>query len=95
MAEVEPTNAVINMRIANYFGGRDAVVATAQALLATPPAAGSNVVIVAHGNVAQAATPAYPGEGEAVVFQPDGNGGFRLVGRLTPDDWRRLSAMLE
>ncbi|MDJ0832798.1 MAG: histidine phosphatase family protein [Gammaproteobacteria bacterium] len=93
LAEVEPTNDVINMRIANYFGGRAAVVTSAQALLARPPAAGSNVVIVSHGNVAQAATPAYPGEGEAVVFQPDGTGGFRLVGRLTPADWQRLAAM--
>ncbi len=93
LGEVVPTNEVINMRIAHYFGGPDAVVASARALLARPPATGSNVVIVSHGNVAQAATPAYPEEGEAVVFEPDGQGGFRLVGRLTPADWQRLSAM--
>ncbi len=95
LGEVEPSNEVINMRIAHYFGGRNAVVASAQALLARPPATGSNVVIVSHGNVAQAATPAYPAEGEALVFQPDAQGGFRLVGRLTPADWQRLAAMLK
>ncbi len=91
LGTVKPTTEVMNLRVAEYFGGRSAIVATARALLATPPRAGSNVVIVAHGNVAQAATPVYPGEGEGVVFKPDGNGGFQFVGRLTPADWVRLS----
>ena len=92
LAPVETTDAVINMRVASYFGGRAAVVATAQALLETPPLADSNTVIVAHGNVARDATPVYPGEAEAVIFRPEGGGGFRFVGRLGPDDWVRLVA---
>ena len=90
LGPVEPTTAVMNLRSAEYFGGRAAIVATAQALLATTPEPGTNTVIVAHGNVAQAATPVYPGEGDGIVFQPDGAGGFRYIGQITPADWSRL-----
>lgn len=88
---VESTTAVINMRSADYVGGRDAVVRTARELLSTPPAPGTNTVIVAHGNVAREATPVYPGEGECVVFRPDGQGNFSVAGRLTPDQWIKLA----
>ena len=91
LGEVRPTTDVINMRVATYFGGRDAVIATARKLLARPTDPGSNRVIVAHGNVVSAATPVYPGEGEAVIFRPDGEGGFVFVGRLAPDQWALLS----
>lgn len=95
LAPVETSEAVINMRVASYFGGRQAVIATAQTLLARPPAPGRNRVVVAHGNVAREATPVYPGEAEAVVFRPDGPGGFRFVGRLAPGDWTQLAADAE
>lgn len=88
---VQASTLVMNLRSASYFGGRAAIVATAQGLLSTPPPAGTNRVIVAHGNVAREATPVYPGEGEGVIFSPDGNGGFRLLGRFTPADWKRLA----
>lgn len=91
LGDVQASNDVMNLRVAEYFGGREAVVATARALLARRPSAGSNRVIVAHGNVAQAATPVYPGEGEAVIFEPDGQGQFRFVGRITPERWVELS----
>ena len=87
LGEVRASNDVINLRVADYFGGREAVVATAQDLLASQPAAGSNRVIVAHGNVAQAATPVYPGEGEAIIFKPDGKGGFLFIGRMSAEQW--------
>ncbi len=90
LGKVMPTNDVINMRVADYFGGRAAVVASAKALLAQLPDSNTNTMVVAHGNVAQAATPIYPDEGEAVVFKSDGQGGFRFVGRLEPADWQRL-----
>ncbi len=92
LGNVEATEDVINLRVSDYFGGTAAVVKSAQALLARVPAPGSNVVIVAHGNVAREATPVYPGEGEGVVFEPDGAGGFRVVGRLTAADWQHLSS---
>ena len=92
LGSVETTTDVMNMRVAEYFGGRSAIVATAQARLSTPPSAGSNTVIVAHGNVAQAATPVYPQEGEGVVFQPDGAGRFHFIGRLTAEEWSGFAA---
>ena len=92
LGPVQPSTDVINLRVADRFGGAQAVIATARRLLATAPADGTNRVIVAHGNVARDATPVYPDEAEAVVFQPDGQGGFRVVGRLTPAQWGRLAA---
>ena len=91
VGEVQASTDVMNLRSASYFGGRAAVVATAQRLLSSPPPEGANRVIVAHGNVAREATPVYPGEGEGLVFEPSTDG-FRLVGRLTPADWKRLAA---
>lgn len=90
LGEVTATTEVMNLRAAEYFGGRAAIVATAKALLATSPESGTNRVVVAHGNVAQASTPVYPGEGEGVVFRPDGEGGFHFVGRISPAEWSRL-----
>lgn len=91
LGAVETTTDVMNLRAADYIGGRDTVVETARELLATPPPAGTNTVIAAHGNVARAATPVYPGEAEAVIFRPDGTGGFIFVGRLEPEQWRTLA----
>ena len=95
LGTVEASEAVINMRIASYFGGRDAVVETARALLARRPPDGSNRVIVAHGNVAINATSVYPDEGEGLIFKADAAGGFEFVGRLSPEDWQRLVAPIE
>lgn len=91
LGEVQASSDVINLRVAEYFGGREAVIATARKLLARRPADGSNRVIVAHGNVAQAATPVYPDEGEVVIFKPNGKGDFTFVGRISPDRWVQLS----
>jgi phosphohistidine phosphatase SixA len=95
LGEVEPSNDVINLRVAEYFGGRSAVVATARALLARPLQKSTNTVVVAHGNVAQAATPVYPDEGEGLIFEADGEGGFRFMGRLGPADWQHLAKTLK
>ena len=94
LGTVEATTDVVNLRIADYFGGRGAIVVSAQTRLSTKPAAGTNTVVVAHGNVAQAATPVYPGEGEAVIFKPDGEGGFHFIARIAPDDWPRIIAQV-
>jgi hypothetical protein len=50
---VEASTDVMNLRAAQYFGGRAAIVASARQLLASAPQPGSNRVIVAHGNVAR------------------------------------------
>ena len=94
LGAIETTTDVMNMRVADYFGGRAAIVKTARARLATPPEEGKNTVIVAHGNVARDSTPVYPGEAEGVVFRPDGNGGFSVIARLSPVKWRELAEKL-
>lgn len=92
LGDVVETIQVMNLRTAEFVGGRASVVASARALLASTPAVG-NRLIVAHGNVAREATPAYPDEGEALVFQADGSGGFLLKGRIGVNDWPRLLAL--
>lgn len=92
---VSASDRVINLRVADYFGGREAVAARTQGLLATPPKAGSNRIIVAHGNLASAATGVYPEEGEALIFRANGAEGFEFVGRLTAGDWASLAAASE
>jgi hypothetical protein len=91
LGAVQPSTDVINLRVADRFGGAQAVIATARRLLASAPAEGTNRFIVAHGNLARDATPVYPDEAEAVVFRPDGKGGFRVIGRLTPAQWEQLA----
>ena len=52
-------------------------------------------MVVAHGNVAQAATLVYPDEGEGLVFEIDGQSGFRFIGRLKPAEWQELANTLK
>ena len=89
---VVKTSAVINMRAAGYFGGRETVAGTAREVLGTVPPPGTNTVIVAHGNVAIATFGFRPAEGEAVVLQPRGDGEFAVRGRLTPEAFELLAA---
>ncbi len=91
---VTTTTDVMNLRVAEYFGGRDAIIKRAQKRLATDPVAGTNNIFVAHGNVAREATPVYPGEAEAVVFRPDQKGGFLFVARITPSKWKQLAQQI-
>ncbi len=91
LGPVTHTSDVMNLRVADYFGGRAAIVAIARERLSSRPAAGRNDVYVAHGNVAREATSVYPGEGEALVFRPLGDAAFEFVGRLTPEAWQRLA----
>ena len=90
---VEVSTDVINMRVADYFGGRDLVITRFQSRLSEPPLAGANNIFVAHGNLARAATTVYPDEGEAIVFRPLGNNQFEFVGRLTSLQWKALADM--
>ncbi|MDX1431001.1 MAG: histidine phosphatase family protein [Gammaproteobacteria bacterium] len=91
LGAVETTTDIINMRAAQYFGGASAVADTARRRFAAKPPVGSNVVLVAHGNVLNAAGDVYVGEAEAAIFRPDGEGGFALVARVTPATWSELS----
>jgi hypothetical protein len=65
--------------------------AALKALLARPVPAGSNRVIVSHGNPFRAvAGGAYLAEGEAAVIEPRGADGFRIVARIPRDGWSAL-----
>jgi len=90
LGPVETTTDIMNLRVESYFGGRDAIVRLARARLARVPRAGTNTVLVAHGNVAREATPVYPDEAEAVIFRPDGDGAFVYFARIKADEWVTL-----
>jgi phosphohistidine phosphatase SixA len=94
LGPVTATRAIMNTRAAEFAGGLDAVTERARRALATPPETGTNTVLVAHGNLMRAASGAYTGEGGAVVFAPQKDGGFRLVAQLMPEDWERLADLV-
>jgi len=94
LGPVEKSTDIMNLRVAGYFGGREAVVETARQRLGTPPLPGTNTVLVAHGNVARAATSVYPDEAEGIVFHPQGNGQFTFIGRIKPAQWAALAKEL-
>jgi broad specificity phosphatase PhoE len=91
LGPVNTTREIINMRVAELVGGREAVIDRARRALATPPQAGTNTVMVAHGNLMRAATGAYGGEASAGIFLPQGDGNVQLVTQLAPEDWDRLA----
>jgi len=60
-------------------------------LLATPPPAGANTVLVSHGFNLQDLTGVYLAtQGEAAIYEPDGVGGYKLIRRILPDEWATL-----
>jgi broad specificity phosphatase PhoE len=93
LGPVETTRDIMNTRAADFVGGREAVVRRARRVLAEPPPEGANTVIVGHGNLARAATGAYPGEGGSAIFapRPGAEHGFALVAELSAEDWTRLT----
>jgi broad specificity phosphatase PhoE len=90
LGSVSSTHAVMNMRAAEFVGGRHALIDRARRALSEPPPEGTNSVFVAHGNLLQAISGAYTGEAGAAIFAPRGKGKFRLVAQLAPEDWRLL-----
>lgn len=92
LGSVETTTDIMNMRVATYFGGPSAIAARARQRLSTLLQAGTNTVLVAHGNVLRMATDVYPQEAEAIVFRPNGNGSYSVVARLSPQAWEHLVA---
>jgi phosphohistidine phosphatase SixA len=62
-------------------------------ILSQSPPAGTDLVIVSHGNpfAAVAGTP-YLAEGEAAIIRPLGERGFRIVARVTKSGWDSLGA---
>jgi broad specificity phosphatase PhoE len=63
-------------------------------MLATPPARGTNTVLVAHHlNLKEAAGVWPKREGEAHVFRPRPDGGFDHVGEISTEAWKRRAGV--
>jgi hypothetical protein len=72
-------------------GGATERYAALRELLSTaPPAAGTDMVIVSHGNPFYAVAGVNLAEGEAAVIRPLGAAGFRIVARVPKDGWDTL-----
>ncbi len=56
-------------------------------LLATPPVAGTNTVLITHGGVVKGAIGVKTVFAEVAIFRPDGRGGTALVARVLPNGW--------
>jgi phosphohistidine phosphatase SixA len=70
---------------------REQRIAALRDMLSTPPQAGTNTVLVAHGfNIANTADISIA-EGEAAIFAPLGAEGFALVARVLPEEWSTLT----
>jgi broad specificity phosphatase PhoE len=90
VGEVEATREIINLRIVEHLGGHDAVVARARKALSEPPVLGTNTVLVAHGNLMQAATGHYTLEAGAGVFAVR-EGALVQVASVAPEEWAALA----
>jgi hypothetical protein len=64
--------------------------AALRALLAQPPAPGTNSALVTHTLNIQSALFLDIEEGEAVVVSPDGAGSFAVIGRIPAERWDLL-----
>jgi phosphohistidine phosphatase SixA len=67
-------------------------------LVSTVPPAGTNVVLVSHKpNIMDALGKDWfdVREGEASIFRPDGNGGYKVVARIQAGDWAKLAQAAE
>ena len=89
LGPVETTRAIMNMRAAEHVGGPEAVIRRARRVLSEPPQPGTNVIMVGHGNLMNAATGADADEGGSGIYAPSGKG-FELVALLSAEDWTRL-----
>jgi len=91
LGPVETTRDVMNLKAADFVGGRDAVIERFRQRLSEQPLPGTNIVIVGHGNVVQAATGAYPAEAGAAIFRPRVGGRPELVSAVDPGEWIDLA----
>lgn len=61
-----------------------------QRLLSTPPAPGTNRVLVGHGGAAGLLGDEFLREGEAMIVRPEGNGKFALIARVRAESWQQF-----
>jgi broad specificity phosphatase PhoE len=92
--KVSPTEALTEGGTTTMGQGNASQGAALRKLAATPPAAGTNVILVTHKpNILGAFGKDWSdvSEGEATIVRPDGHGGFTLVGRVRAADWAKLA----
>lgn len=61
-----------------------------QKLLSTPPAPGTNRVLVGHGGAAGLLGDEFLREGEAMIVRPDGDDKFTMIARVRAESWQQL-----
>ena len=64
--------------------------------LSTTPASGTNTIVTTHKpNIVDAFGKDWSNlrEGEASVFEPDGQGSFKLIVRVPAEEWAKLSSV--
>lgn len=88
---VETSRDLLNATHAEHAGGTEALRRGARRLLATQPPYGLNTVLVSHGNVFRLVSDRRPAEGGVAIVQPDGRGGFRVLGHVAPKEWTELA----
>lgn len=91
LGPVETHRGLVNTTHAQHAGGVESLARRARALLATVPPAGSNTVLVSHGNVFMLVSDRRPVEAGAVVLRPDGIGGFEVIAHVAPAEWLALA----
>jgi phosphohistidine phosphatase SixA len=70
----------------------ESAAAEVKKMLATAPRSGTNTLIVGHTSNLQEAAGIWPKkEGGAIIFRPDGHGGFVLVGSIDPIDFEKAA----
>jgi phosphohistidine phosphatase SixA len=61
-----------------------------KALIATPPAAGTNTVLITHFPNIKAALGIQINFGDAAIIKPDGRGGVAVLGKILSREWSSL-----
>lgn len=88
----EPSADLVSELSNDTSGDRERLTAALRGMLAQPPEAGTNAVLVTHTLNVQSALGLDIEEGEAIVAGPDGSGGYAVVARVLAEGWLPLEA---
>jgi len=94
LGKVSATEALNEGGTTTMAQGNDVQGAALRKLAATPPPAGTNVILITHKpNIVGAFGKDWSdvNEGEATILRPDGKGGLTVVARVRAADWPRLA----
>ena len=87
--EVETDEVLLPLPGTGKPGNDEAILETAR-LVGQQAPEGSNTMIVTHISVIEPVTGATPEEGGSAIFEPEGDGEFRLVAEVPPGGWAKL-----